>query len=164
MERRAVTLHNTKLSLTKTCILWASHDLFNMICSLALLMVHLEIKQIRKASLYIAPCKIFSFPGRWSTIVRIILCIQCFSLYWRLVLSTDYLTIMVHQNQYITVVRTKWWFYKRRFWVISVGPFAMKFTHNEKDNRYFQIMPKTEKWQKCRYKVLFRKQRYALIV
>ena len=38
----------------------------------------------------------------------------------------------------------------------SFGPFIMKFTDNVKSNRHVQVMSKTKKRQKWRYKVLFR--------
>ena len=37
------------------------------------------------------------------------------------------------------------------FWAISFGPFFMKFTHNGKSNRHFQIMSKTEKMTKMEF-------------
>ena len=52
-------------------------------------------------------------------------------------------------------------FFPSHFRSFCFGPFVMKFTHNLKSNRYFQILSKTEKRQKWRYKIFFRQQRRA---
>ena len=53
------------------------------------------------------------------------------------------------------------------FWAVSFGPCFMKFTHNVKDNKSFQIMSKTEKRQKyiyIKHEEVYSLQRYANIL